>query len=256
MRIFIAYAVLYLFVFIFGTVIGSFMNVVIYRVPRKISIAKGRSFCPACSHKLGAADLVPLISWIGLRGKCRYCKAPISPRYPIVELLGGAVAVLCVALKGFTPMAAVAFCAIMILMDIAFIDADTMEIPNGLVIALAVPAIAAAFLAPQIGIVERAIGIAAISVPMLLITLAIKGAFGGGDIKLMAAAGFLLGWKLSLLAMFFALITGGAYGVYLLAAKKKGKKDHFAFGPFLASGCAFSLLIGQVILDWYINFML
>ncbi|MDO4566903.1 MAG: A24 family peptidase, partial [Oscillospiraceae bacterium] len=103
------------------------------------------------------------------------------------------------------------------------------------------------------GWLERLIGVFAVSLPLLLITLFIPGAFGGGDIKLMAVCGFALGWRLALLAAFIGILTGGIYGVYLLAAKKKERKEHFAFAPFLSLGCAVSLLFGESILSWYLS---
>ena len=138
----------------------------------------------------------------------------------------------------------------------ALLDWDTMEIADGCWIAVALLAVAAAFTLKNAAWPERLIGALAVSVPMLLLTLLIADAFGGGDIKLMAAGGLFLGWKLILAAAALAILGGGLYGGYLLAAKKKGRKDHFAFGPFLCAGMALSLLFGQSLIDWYIGFLI
>lgn len=252
---FLPYLIIYAFLFVAGLCVGSFCNVLIYRIPNKLDFVKGRSFCPACGHTLAPRDLVPVISWLLLKGKCRYCGARISPRYCFVELAGGVLAVCCALRFSFTWAAAVAFIVCMLLVTISLIDADTQEMPDGLTIALAVISVASIWLMPGETIVSRLIGMACVSLPMLLLDFFIPTSFGGGDIKLMAAAGFLLGWQRTLLAFFIGLVSGGAYGIRLLAKKAKGRKDHFAFGPFLAAGIAVSLFFGGEILRWYLGLM-
>lgn len=247
------FGLLYLYCFVVGLCMGSFCNVLIYRVPRGLGIARGRSFCPACAHALAAKDLVPLFSWLFLRGKCRYCGAKIPARYPLVELLGGALAIAAPLVFGWRLSAAVAFLAGCILMTIAFIDADTQEIPDALVIALAVVAVCASIFTRDVPIWQRVIGIFVVSLPMLLLNLIKPTSFGGGDIKLCAASGFLLGWQNMLAGGFLALLGGGAWGVYLLASKKKGRREHFAFGPFLAAGIYIALLLGDRLIAWYLQ---
>ncbi|NCB93736.1 MAG: prepilin peptidase [Clostridia bacterium] len=240
---------------IFGICIFSFLNVIIYRVPRKLDWVKGRSMCTSCGHQLGVFDLVPIVSWTFLGGKCRYCGEKISSRYTIVEALGGMLAALSVWFFGATPAAILVFAFFSVLTVTAFVDLDTMEIPDGFVWAAGICGIIAVFLMPEVSIVERLIGFLSVSLPMLLITLAIPGAFGGGDIRLVAACGLFLGWELNLLAFFFAIVTGGIYGIYVLAGKKLGKKDHFAFGPFLCIGMVISLLAGDTVLRWYLGLL-
>lgn len=247
-----AEAFLWLLVFAAGASIFSFLNVVIYRLPAGISFAKGRSHCPKCGAELRWYDMVPVLNWFYLGGKCRSCKAPISFRYPAVELLGGVLALLCAAYQGYTAKAAVTFAFLAILTAIAFIDWDTMEIPNGLVLAVLAAGIAS-WICGGLTPLERIIGAVCVSVPMLALTLAIPGAFGGGDIKLMAAAGVFLGWKLCALSAFLAILAGGTYGIYLLAAKKKGRKEQFAFGPFLCAGMAAAVFWGEKLLSWYLQ---
>lgn len=248
-----AYALLYFIIFLFGACIGSFLNVLVYRLPRKLSPVKGRSRCPHCGHVLSADDLVPVVSYLALKRRCRYCGERISPRYALVECFGGLLCVLCYALYG-APGFLFYFGVACVLLTIALIDADTMEIPDSLVIALAVLAIAAIFIEPGIALwPSRIVGLVAVSVPMLLIALLINGAFGGGDIKLMAAAGFLLGWQNALLAFFIGLLLGGVYAAVLLAKKKAGRKAHIAFGPPLCGGIFIALLFGADIIGWYLS---
>lgn len=252
---FLPYLIIYVFLFIVGLCVGSFCNVLVYRIPNKLDFVKGRSFCPACRHTLAARDLVPVFSWLFLGGKCRYCGARISPRYCFVELAGGVIAVCCALRFSLSWAAVTVFCACMLLLTISLIDADTQEMPDGLTVALALVAVASVWLMPGETLVSRLIGMACVSVPMLLLDLVIPTSFGGGDIKLMAAAGFLLGWQSTLLAFFIGLVAGGAYGIRLLARKEKGRKDHFAFGPFLAAGIAISLFFGAQIIGWYVGLL-
>lgn len=224
--------------FLLGAALFSFMNVVAWRLPRGMDPLKGRSVCPQCGHTLGAPDLVPVFSWFFLRGRCRHCGAHIPARYLLVELLGGVLAL--------------AVCGI--LLSVSLIDAETQTIPDRLNLALAVCGAVSVLLSPADWL-PHIIGAFCVSVPMFLLCLVIDGAFGGGDIKLMAAAGLFLGWQNTLLAMFFGIVFGGIYGIYLLAAKKAGKKDHFAFGPFLCAGIVIAMLFGGPVLEWYCAFL-
>ena len=199
--------------------------------------------------------MFPILNWVFLRGKCRFCKSPISLRYPMVELLGGVFAILAVRQYGWSLQSVLIFAFLCILTVTAFVDYDTMEIPNGFVIAALISGIAAIFLFPQISLLSRLTGFLCVSLPMLLITFLIPGAFGGGDIKLMAACGLFLGWQLTLLSFFLAVLGGGAYGGWLLITKKKGRKEHFAFGPFLCAGMAAAVFIGTPIINWYAGFL-
>lgn len=243
-------------IFFFGASVFSFINVVIYRLPRKLSFVNGRSMCPHCQKTLRGRDMLPVLNWFYLRGKCHFCGEPIALRYPLIEGLGGCLALLCVKYFGAVPAAAVVFAFLCILTVVAFVDLDTMEIPNGLVLWAGVVGVISIFVFPEVNLISRIIGIFSVSLPLFLITLAVPGGFGGGDIKLMAACGLFLGWKLCLLSLCFGLLTGGLYGIWLLAAGKKGRKEHFAFGPFLCLGMTVALFWGEQILDWYLSFFL
>lgn len=240
-------------VFLAGISIGSFLNVLIWRIPQKMNFINSRSICPACGTQIKNYDLIPVLSYVLLGGKCRGCGARISPRYPAVELLTGFLFVLTYFRYSLSPQFAVAAAALSILITVAMIDFDTREIPNGLVIAMLLPAAASFFVFPETGIIERLIGFFAISLPMYLLALLIAGAFGGGDIKLMAVCGFMLGWKSCLLAFFIALLTGGFYAFSVILRKNKAKRT-MAFGPYLCAGIYVSLLYGRQIIDFYISF--
>lgn len=247
---------MYLWIALSGACIGSFLNVVVYRLPKGAFWTKARSYCPACERTLKGWELVPILSWLALRGRCRTCKARISPRYPAVEALCAALAVAGVLRFGLEWRALAAFGVCSVLLAVALIDFDTMEIPDSLVLALVPFAVAAVWLWPDVSLLSRGIGLLAVSLPMLILALVIEGAFGGGDVKLMAVCGALLGWQGVLLAFLLALLPGGITGIALLAAGKKDRKAQIAFGPFLCLGVALSLFWGGNIIDWYIGLLL
>jgi leader peptidase (prepilin peptidase)/N-methyltransferase len=239
--------------FVLGACFGSFINVAALRFVKKESFIRGRSKCPGCGKTLRWFELVPLINYLALRGKCRACKAPISPRYPLAEALLALLAVLCFVRFGFTWMTPLACCVCAILLAIALIDRDTMEIPDALVLVLIPLAIAAIWAQPEITLLQRGIGFAAVSVPMLILALIIAGAFGGGDIKLMAVCGFLLGWQSVLLAFFLAILSGGGTALVLMLTKKKSKGARIAFAPYLCAGVTAAMLYGREIIGAYLG---
>lgn len=248
-----AECVLAALIWLSGACVFSFLNVVIYRTPRGISFVRGYSHCPDCDHRLTAVDMVPVFSWLFLKGRCRYCGGKVSSRYMWVELLGGCIALLCVFKMGYNLAALTVFAFLGMLTAVAFVDIDTMEIPNGFTGSLLVIGLISMFTMPGLTLVNRLLGMLSVSLPLLLITIAVPGGFGMGDIKLMGACGLLLGWKLSLMALFLAVLTGGLYGMFLLVKKKKGRKEHFAFGPFLCFGMFAAVFWGQELLDGYLK---
>jgi leader peptidase (prepilin peptidase)/N-methyltransferase len=249
----VVYTIIYALIFAIGASIGSFLNVLVYRMPRGLDFVKGFSFCPACEHRLMPIDLAPILSWLFLKGRCRYCGARISPRYLIVEAACGAAAAALYHIAPSLPQALLTFAVFCVLLTIALIDADTQTISDGMNIALGVLAVISIWTGPFEDMQSRLIGLAAVSVPLFVITLFIEGAFGLGDVFLMISAGFLLGWQGALAALFIGLIIGGVYGAYVLARRKKGRRDHFAFGPCLAVGIFTSLLAGDHIIGWYLS---
>jgi leader peptidase (prepilin peptidase)/N-methyltransferase len=249
----VIYAAIYVFIFAIGAVIGSFLNVLVYRIPRELDFVRGFSFCPACGHRLAPPDLVPMFSWLFLKGRCRYCGATISPRYLLVEAACGAAGLLLYMFIPAPAQVVLFFAVFCVLLTMALIDADTQTISDGMNIALGVLAVISIWAGPEVDMPSRLIGLAAASVPLFVITLIVEGAFGLGDVFLMISAGFLLGWQGALVALFIGLLIGGAYGVWALASGKKSRKDHFAFGPCLAVGIFVSLIAGDRIIEMYLS---
>ena len=241
----------YIYMFVIGTCVASFINVVIYRLPLGISVAKGRSFCPSCQHQLKAIDLIPIVSYLCLGGKCRYCRSPIPMRDTILEFIGGMLGMLCFYRYGIHWMTLISFVFAMILVAITMIDFDTMTIPNSLVIACLVVCVLY-YPFNHNSLWECLIGFFIVSGSMYLMNLIIPDCFGGGDIKLIAVCGLMLGWKLVLVGMFIAVIIAGCYAGYLMLTHKVDKKGHIAFGPYICFGMFVSLLYGNELLSWYL----
>lgn len=247
--------------FFMGASIFSFLNVVICRLPRGESVVGGRSRCMTCGRTLSPKELIPLISFLVQRGKCRGCKSPVSKRYFVTECLGGLSFVLCGIRFGVGPfgllsaqgLAAYAFLGILTV--IAFIDRDTKMIYDRFQLMILGLGIWALWLWPEHGLTDRIIGALVTALPMFLLALAVEGAFGGGDIKLMAVSGFLLGWRSILAAMLIALTAGGSYCAYMLCRRRMSRKDSFAFGPFLAAGLAAALFFGDAVAEWYLSLL-
>ena len=260
MGLIICEALLCILVFFTGACVFSFLNVIVYRVPKKMSFIKGRAVCPACSYDLGTADLIPIFSYLFLRGKCRYCSGRIRVRDTLTEAAGGAAALFYAIYYGYYGgdyvKAMLIFAFTGVLTVVALMDIDTMEIADGCSAAIAVLAVAGMFLMREITIGQRLIGMLCISVPMLILAIVIPGAFGGGDIKLMAAGGLFLGWRSVLVSAVLGILLGGAYGIYLLASKKNGGKEQFAFGPFLCAGMILGLLGGNHMINWYLGILI
>ncbi|XCP84542.1 prepilin peptidase [Roseburia hominis] len=235
---------------ILGICIFSFLSRIIYRLVFHIDFTK-RMRCPVCGQKLSITDMIPVLSFLIHRGKCRYCKAKISRKSILIELLGGAIGFLCVFVFGWSLRALAAFVFFAVLTVVAFVDMETKEIPNGLVVIAEVVGALSILFFPEIPILDRGIGIVCVSVPMLAFTCAVPGTFGGGDIKLMAACGVFLGWKYSLLAIVLALALAGIYCGILLVIRKGGRKTQISFGAFICLGILVAFLWGEWILKWY-----
>jgi leader peptidase (prepilin peptidase)/N-methyltransferase len=239
------------FIFIFGLIIGSFLNVLIYRIPLKLDFVKGRSFCPSCHHELGAFDLFPVFSYVFLKGQCRYCHEKISLRYPLIELLTGILFTLVYLRFGVSITSLIGILLTATLIVLSMIDLDTMEFNDGFsIFILILGAISMAIFLPNP--MTTIFGMFVISLPMYAIAV-LTGGFGGADIKLMGAAGLLLGFPNIIVAFFIGVLTGGIQAIILL---KKGndKKSMMPFGPHLALGIYLAFLVGKPLLDWYLGF--
>lgn len=253
--------VLWLFRFMMGASVFSFLNVVIVRLPKEETVIAGRSHCPRCGRILKPKELIPCVSFLVLRGKCLGCGQKISLRYFVNELLGGAAFVGCGLIYGCGSLGLLslrgwlAFAYLGILLVVAWMDWDTRIIYDRFHIGIFLLGILALWLFPEHTILERLIGAAAVSLPMLLLSLLVEGAFGGGDIKLMAASGWLLGVRSILFAMFAGVVLGAVYCIGMMLRKKLSRKDQFAFGPFLAAGLCLALFWGDALMAWYLSFL-
>ena len=233
-----------------GLVFGSFCNAWAWRLAHGESIVRGRSHCAVCGHPLAARDLVPLLSWLFLRGKCRYCGAPISVRYPAVELIS-ALYYLSIVLRFDLSVDALRLLILgSLLLTASLVDLDTMELPDGLLLAAAL----AALLRLPDGWKSALLGAAAISIPLLLLVLLAdkllgRETMGGGDIKLVAV----LGLHFGSLQTLFLLILACVLGLCLGAAMKKAKDAPFPFGPALALAGWFTALFGTSLVSWYLS---
>lgn len=241
---------------ILGLFVGSFANVLIWRIPRKEEWVKTPSHCTNCGRRLGFLDLVPLLSWIFLGGKCRFCKTGISIRYPAVELLNGLLWLICVLVFGPAPFLPVALALSTCLLVVTFIDLNTYEIPDGLnifILSLGILWNIYALISGYDILLENVIGFFSVSVLLLIIAILSKGGMGGGDIKLSAVCGLILGWQNMLLSICAASILGAAVMLPVFIIKKKGKRTPIPFGPFLAAGIFISMCFGNAIIRAYLD---
>ena len=246
---------LYFIIFLYGIVFGSFLNVLIYRLPLKENIATEHSHCMTCGEKIQWYDLIPLVSYIILGGKCRHCKAKISPQYPIIEATNGIAYVIVFLVHGFNAVSILMCFAFSIFLVISVIDWRTFEIPFSLNVAIGVLAVIRIILDHK-NLLDYLIGFCVISGFMLIclfIGRAIKGidAFGGGDIKLMAAAGMMLGWKAIIIAFVMGCILGSV--IHLLRMKLTNEDHVLAMGPYLAAGILLAALWGDSLLQMYMR---
>lgn len=262
---------------VLGTLIGSFLNVVVYRVPRGASIVAPPSACGACGHEVRGYDNIPLVSWLVLRGKCRDCAAPISVRYPLVEL-AGAVAFAVVAWL-FVPDILGAFGAgaiaggvtgtlvlvaylylVAISIALALIDLDTRRLPNVLVLPMYVVGGALFTAAAAVSglwqhLASAGIGLAGMGLCYLLLAIARPGGMGMGDVKLAGALGLFLGWlgpETLAVGVIAGFLLGGGAGLVLLL-RGAGRRSALAFGPWLLAGAWVGILAGPAIATAYLG---
>jgi leader peptidase (prepilin peptidase)/N-methyltransferase len=243
-------------VFLFGLCIGSFLNVCIHRIPASQSIVFPGSSCPRCAAPIRFYDNIPLVSYLWLLGKCRHCKSPISVRYPLVELLTGLFAVAIYVKFGLSLSALVYFVFIAVLILITFIDLDHRIIPD----ILSLPGIAVFFLAglalPEINWLDSLLGILVGGGSLYLVAQAYylftrKEGMGGGDIKLLAMIGALVGWKGVLFTIFVSSAVGTIAGLGVMLVTRQNLKLAIPFGPFLAIGATTYLFFGTRVMAWY-----
>jgi leader peptidase (prepilin peptidase)/N-methyltransferase len=261
-----------------GAIIGSFLNVVIHRVPRAESIAFPNSRCPSCGTAIKPYDNIPVVSWAVLRGRCRHCRAPISARYPAVEALTAVLFALTFWLhSGLTLSLPFDLAFVAAIIALVFIDAEHMLLPNAITYPALVLALVARFLVPNLygvaslGGAHGTLPAWALSLAGALLGALVGGGFlwlvgwlwekfrgveamGLGDVKMMFMVGAYLGWPLTLLTVFIGVLTGSIAGVALMARQKeRDMQTLLPFGIFLGIGSLVSLLFGTSILDWYMG---
>ena len=243
--------VLYIIIFLYGIVIGSFVNVCICRIPRGESIVKVRSHCENCGYQLRWYDLIPLFSYMALGGKCRKCRERISVQHLIIEVLNGCLYILIFSVCNISVESLLYCLAGSALLALAIIDFKTYEIPVGFNVFIGALGIVRV-ITDYTNWLDYLIGFAAVSGFLYLLFLLSKGrAIGGGDIKLMAACGLLLGWKLIILAFLFGCIVGAV--THVIRMRVSGEDHVLAMGPYLAIGVMVAALWGNTFLTWYLG---
>ncbi|MFA5097047.1 MAG: prepilin peptidase [Candidatus Margulisiibacteriota bacterium] len=249
----------YLIMGVFGLLVGSFLNVCIYRLPRGGSVVFPPSSCVKCGRRLGPLELVPVLSWLLLRGKCAGCGVKISPRYPVVEGLTALLFCLCLWRFGLGIEFGFSIIFVCLLTAAAFIDLDTMELPDSVSLACAVLGLFYG-LAVKNSLLFSVYGAAAGFLMMYAIyrigsLIYRKEAMGGGDVKLSAAAGALLGWQGIVLAVYLAFFSALLFLIPALISGVKKRQDKVPFGPAIAAGACAALLFGSTIWNWYFGML-
>ena len=243
---------------LFGSVIGSFLNVCIHRIPIGESIVFPPSRCPHCQKPIRPIDNIPIVSYLLLRGRCHNCAAPISARYPVVEAITGVAAAAAVWRFDVTVDALVAFVFVAALIVITFIDFDHQIIPD----VISLPGIAIglglSLILDRPGVINALVG-AALGYGVLYAVatgyywLRHEEGMGGGDLKLLAMVGAFLGWKAVPLTLLLGSLTGSVVGVSLMAVRGRDSRAPIPFGPFLAAGAVCALFFGDALIDWYLR---
>ena len=258
------YLLFFPIVFLYGICIGSFLNVLIYRLPNNESLVKRASHCMTCQTKIRKRDLIPVFSWIFLRGKCHSCSAKISAQYPIVEALNGILYIIALLVLDLNANGIISCVFFSLLIVVGFMDWNTLEIDLRVLLAIALLAIPSALLTDTLTISQRLIGAVCVSIPFFLIG-EISGAVMKrrtgekirgielGDTLLMAASGLLIGPKAVAVAALIGIFLAAACG---LAYKRITGESKFAFGPFLSMGLVIGTLFGNEIVAWYINHLI
>ncbi len=239
--------------FLFGLMVGSFLNVCICRLPVQKSIVTPPSSCTHCQKPIKAYDNIPLLSFVILRGRCRYCGGAVSWQYPAVELITGLLFLGLAYRWGLSVQTFVYALLVCILLVVSVIDLQHQIIPDkitlpGMILGLGL----SLFSLLPVDLVQSLIGLTVGGGILYAVAIVSRGGMGGGDIKLMALLGIFLGWQKVLLTIFLGVLLGSAVGIALMLLKSKGRKDKIPFGPFLGLGALISIFFGQEIIDWYL----
>lgn len=243
-----------IYIIILGLLLGSFFNVCIYRIPRGESIAFPPSHCTSCNNKIKGYDLIPVISYIFLKGKCRYCGEKISLRYPTVEIITAALFYFVYARYGLTFFTIKFIVLVSLLIVIGMIDFDTTDVYFSTTITGIISGIGFIIVGYflNLNVMEFVLGGIAAGGFIALIILLTKG-MGWGDAEICLMCGLFLGLKLSIVMLFLSFIIGGTVGIALILSKIKNRKDYIPFGPFIAISSLLTLFFGQYIINYYIS---
>ncbi|ANB57228.1 type IV leader peptidase family protein [Anoxybacillus sp. B7M1] len=238
-------------IFIVGLLLGSFFNVVGLRVPVGESIVKPRSHCPSCQRTLTAWELIPVVSYLVQVGRCRGCGARISPLYPLMEWLTACLFTLSPLVLGWSAELLVSWTLISLFMIIIVSDLRYMMIPDRILLVFAVLFLIERALLPLSPWWDSLVGAFTGFVVLLLVAVASRGGMGGGDIKLFALIGFVVGWKMVLLAFFISTLYGTVFGLIGMALGKVRRGQPMPFGPYIALGTLTVYFFGHEIVEWY-----
>jgi prepilin signal peptidase PulO-like enzyme (type II secretory pathway) len=255
---------IYLFVFILGLAVGSFLNCVIYRLETGESFLKGRSYCPHCKHILSWKDLIPIFSFLILKGKCRYCGKPISLQYPLVEFFTGILFVLFLIYGGWTSIDLIFYWVLTCFLIIIFVyDLKHYLIPDKIIYSAIALTLLYQFFKfwnfghwDLFGIWNLIIGILPSLFLLAIVLISHETWMGFGDFKLSILMGLFLGWPKILVALFFAFFSGAIASLILIFLRQKTLKSQIPFAPFLVTGTFFSIFFGEKLIDWYLNLIL
>lgn len=234
-----------------GLAVGSFLNVCIDRLPLNQSIINPPSQCPVCGRRITAFDLIPVLNYLWLRGRCRYCRTPIPPRLPIVELVTGLLFAFLYWKFGLNPTLGMSVAYAGLLIVIIFIDLEHQLILNKVVYPGIMVAFAFAFFWPELGVVSALEGGGIVFALMLLPLILYPGGMGEGDVKLALMMGLMIGYPVVFVALLLSILAGGLLATLLLILGLKKRTEAIPFGPFLAIAAMVTLLWGESIYDWY-----
>jgi leader peptidase (prepilin peptidase)/N-methyltransferase len=248
-------------VFVMACCIGSFFNVVIYRLPAEESIVRPGSHCPKCNRPLAFYENIPLLSYLVLRGKCRTCRAPISFRYPLVEAITGLLALLLFRMHGLHAQFLIEFVFVSLLVLITFIDLDTYTIPNVLSLSGIVAGLVFSFFSTRVTWLDALLGLALGGGFLYLIAIGYEylrhqEGLGMGDVKLLGMIGTFVGWPGVVFTVFSASVVGTLAGMVVMWRSRKGLTAMIPFGPFLSLGAVCYLFWGELFFRWYLGLFL
>jgi len=250
-----------LFGFAFGTIVGSFLNVCIHRIPQEQSIVVPSSHCPSCKTPIRFYDNIPLVSFILLRGRCRACQAPISWRYPLVEFLMGLFSVILLLQYGISSLSLIYFALFAALTLVSFIDLSHRIIPDIISLPGIVIGVLVSLFHPYLSVADSLLGVLVGGGSLYVVAsvyhlVTRREGMGGGDIKLLAMIGAFIGWKGVLFTILCSSFIGSVVGVILmLISSQADSKYAVPFGPFLSLGAIIYVVWGEYLINWYMGFL-